>query len=84
MAEKKTTTKTTKKTTEAKSAKKVDYGVMPQEDLEKVLSEKQEDLKQAHLSHRSGELVNPQVLPETRKDIARIHTALSVREKESK
>lgn len=85
MADKKTTTKTTKaKVTTTPKQKTVDYNVMPLEDLDKALTEKQQDLKAAQLSHRSGELVNYRVLTETRKDIARIHTARSVREKETK
>ena len=84
MAEKKTTTKATKVAKPAPKITNVDYGVMPIEDLDKALVEKQQDLMAAQLSHSSGELVNHRVLTQTRKDIARIHTARSVREKESK
>jgi len=71
-----------KKTTVVK--KNIDYQVMPRDDLEKSLVTKTQDLKEATLSHRAGELVNPRVLAETRKEIARINTALRALDKENK
>ncbi len=68
----------------AVTKKNVDYQVMPQADLEKSLVTKTQDLKEATLSHRAGELVNHRVLTETRKEIARINTALRALDKESK
>jgi ribosomal protein L29 len=67
MADKKTTTKKAVLPTEIK-------------DLEKALTEKQADLSQAIRSHRAGELVNPRVLRELRRDIARIKTAIRANE----
>jgi large subunit ribosomal protein L29 len=67
MAEKKTTKKTApKKATEVKSLA----------DLQKELAVKYADLLTAKRSHRSGELVNPRVITVTRKEIARLHTAI--------
>jgi ribosomal protein L29 len=69
--------KTVKKATEVKSLT----------DLQKDLTAKREDLLQARKSHRSGELVNPRILSTTRKEIARLHTAIRAAElaaKESK
>ena len=71
-----------KKTVQAK--KNIDYQVMPKEDLDKALVTKSQDLKEASMSHRAGELVNHRVLTETRKEIARINTALRALDKESK
>jgi len=73
MADKKPTT----------TKKSVDYQVMPKDDLEKALVTKTQDLKEATLAHRAGELVNHRVLTETRKEIARINTALRALDKES-
>lgn len=44
--------------------------------LEQQLADKQQDLLQANRSHKSGELVNPRILSATRKDIARLKTAI--------
>lgn len=44
--------------------------------LEQV-AQKQKDLLDAKKSHKAGELVNPRVLGELRKDIARIKTKLN-------
>ena len=80
MAEAKKTTakKVVKKATEVKSLT----------DLQKELAEKQADLLTSRKSHRAGELVNPRVLGTTRKEIARLHTAIRAAElaatKESK
>lgn len=78
MAEAKKTTKKVVKATEVKAP----------EELKKNLAAKQADLLAARKSHRSGELVNPRVLGATRKEIARLHTAIRAAElaakKESK
>ena len=69
--------KTIKKATEVK-------GIA---ELQKDLVAKQADLIESRKSHRSGELVNPRVLSTTRKEIARLHTAIRAAElaaKESK
>lgn len=44
--------------------------------LEQQLATKQQDLMQAHRSHKAGELVNPRALGTIRKDIARLKTAI--------
>ncbi len=68
-AEKKPVAKTvTKKASEVKSV----------EALQTELAAKQQDLYDAKRSHQAGELVNPRVLGTTRKEIARIHTAIRV------
>ena len=78
MAEKKTVKKAApKKAAEVKSLA----------DLRKELADKQADQLNAKRSHAAGELVNPRVLTTTRKEIARLHTAIRVAElaeKESK
>ena len=78
MAEAKKTTKKVVKTAEVKSVA----------DLQKDLAAKQRDLLASRKSHRGGELVNPRVLGTTRKEIARLHTAIRAAElsghKESK
>ena len=69
--------KTIKKATEVKSIA----------ELQKDLAAKQTDLIDSRKSHRSGELVNPRILSTTRKEIARLHTAIRAAElaaKESK
>lgn len=62
MAEKKTTQ-------EAKE-------VLSLEQLQEKLAQMKTDLLEAKRSHASGELVNPRVLTHTRKEIARLHTAI--------
>lgn len=58
------------------------------DDLHKDLAAKQQDMMDTRRSHLGGELVNPQVLKTTRKEIARLHTAIRAAElasaKESK
>ena len=69
-----------------KTAKKAEV-VKSLEDLRKDLVAKQADLLASRKSHRSGELVNPRILSTTRKEIARLHTAIRAAElaaKESK
>lgn len=78
--------KTTKKATPkvAKVATEVKTVAQLQEDL----AAKVTDMLEAKRSHAAGELVNPRVLTTTRKEIARLHTAIRAAElneqKESK
>jgi ribosomal protein L29 len=69
-------------------AKKEATVVKSAEDLKKDLANKQNDLMESQRSHRNGELVNPRVITATRKEIARLHTAIRAAEladaKESK
>ena len=70
-------TKTTKKATEVKTV----------DTLRDELVTKQQDQLEARKSHAAGELVNPRVLTVTRKEIARLKTAIRAAElsaKESK
>jgi ribosomal protein L29 len=69
--------KTAKKATEVKTL----------EQLRTELATKQVDLLEARRGHAAGELANPRVLTTTKKDIARLHTAIraaELSEKESK
>ncbi len=66
--------KTTKKT--AKTAKEV----KTLEQLREELATKQQDQLEAKRSHAAGELVNPRVLTHTRKEIARLNTAIRAAE----
>lgn len=68
---------TTKKAEEVKTT----------EQLRTELASKQADLLEARRGHAAGELANPRVLTTTKKDIARLHTAIraaELGEKESK
>ena len=69
MAEK-TTRKTAKKAEEVKTL----------DQLREELAAKQQDQLEAKRSHAAGELVNPRVLTHTRKEIARLHTAIRAAE----
>ena len=62
-----------KKTTKAAEVKTV-------EQLQKELIEKQADLLEARRGHALGELANPRVLTSTKKEIARLHTAIRAAE----
>lgn len=70
MAEKKTEKKAAVKATEVKTI----------EQLAEELSAKQNDLIEARRSHAAGELINPRVLTSTKKEIARLHTAIRAAE----
>lgn len=68
----------------AKSTKKAPV-VKSLDDLTKDLAVKQNDLFEAKRGHRAGELVNPRVITVTRKEIARLKTAIRIEElKETK
>ena len=57
------------------------------EQLQQELASKQADLLEARRGHAAGELANPRVLTTTKKEIARLHTAIraaELSEKESK
>jgi ribosomal protein L29 len=62
--------KTTKKAEEVKTV----------EQLRADLAAKQADLLEAKRGHAAGELANPRVLTVTKKEIARIHTAIRAAE----
>jgi ribosomal protein L29 len=70
MAEVKATKKTAKKAEE----------VLSLEQLQAKLVETRNDFLEAKRSHAAGELVNPRVLTHTRKEIARISTAIRAAE----
>ncbi|HMI08809.1 MAG TPA: 50S ribosomal protein L29 [Candidatus Saccharimonadales bacterium] len=63
-------TKTTKKATEVKTI----------ETLQAELATKQADMLEAKRGHAAGELANPRVITATRKEIARLHTAIRAAE----
>ena len=65
-----------KKTTAKKAAPKKATEVKTPEQMQKDLAAKQQDLMDQKRSHKAGELVNPRVLSTTRKEIARLHTAI--------
>lgn len=84
-------TKATKKTAATKPAAKATKPAVEVKTLEQLRSElntKQVDQIGYKRSHAAGELVNPRVLTVTRKEIARLHTAIRAAElaaqKESK
>ena len=54
---------------EAKVIKTID-------DLRQELTTKQKELLDAKQGHKRGELVNPRIIGTTRKQIARLHTAI--------
>lgn len=64
------TTKATKKAEEVKTVKQ----------LHDELATKRNDLLQAKRGHAAGELANPRVLTHTRKEIARLLTAIRAAE----
>jgi ribosomal protein L29 len=66
--------KTTKIT--AKKATKTAIEVKTIEDLQAELVTKKADMLAAKRGHKAGELQNPRVITTTRKDIARLHTAI--------
>ena len=70
MAADKTTKKAAKPAVEVKSLA----------DLQKDLAAKQQDILAARQGHRAGELVNPRVITLTRKEIARLKTAIRAEE----
>jgi ribosomal protein L29 len=67
-------TKTTKKAQEVKTI----------EQLQTELTTKQADLLLARRGHALGELANPRVLTATKKEIARLHTAIRAAELNAK
>lgn len=77
-----------KKTATKKAAPKKATEVKSLDAMKKDLVTKQQNLIASRRSHRAGELVNPRVLGTTRKEIARLHTAIRAAElkeqKESK
>lgn len=65
--------KTTKVAKTATEVKTIDQ-------LKIDLAAKQTDLTNAKRGHRQGELTNPRVITVTRKEIARLHTAIRAAE----
>ena len=70
MAVSKKTVKTTKKAVEVKAI----------DQLKLELSAKQNSLVELKRGHRLGELTNPRAITVTRKEIARLHTAIRANE----
>ncbi len=62
-----------------KTAKKAD-AVKTIDELRAEFAAKQQDLNDSRRSHKAGELVNPRVLGQIRKEIARLHTAIRTAE----
>lgn len=62
-----------------KTAKKADV-VKTIDELRAELATKQQDLNDSRRSHKAGELVNPRVLGQIRKEIARLHAAIHAAE----
>lgn len=83
-APKKSDSKAAPKAAVKKADKKINYNAMSTADLNKALAEKHSDLLASKSSLKGGELVNPRVLGSTRKEIARIHTAIRAAEAASK
>lgn len=68
------TTKATKKAEEVKTVAQ----------LHEALATKRKDLLEAKRGHAAGELANPRVLTATRKEIARLLTAIRATENDGK
>lgn len=81
MAEKKSTKATTKAVKKSTAKKPSEMTV---DELQTALATKHTDLLDAKRSHKAGELINPRVLTATRKEIARLHTAIAAAKKEEK
>ena len=58
-----------------KTTKKADE-VLSLEQLQNKLAEKQAEMLEVKRSHAAGELANPRVITHTRKEIARLATAI--------
>ena len=69
-----------KKTTKAKAPVKKAEEVKTLAQLQEELVTLRADHQESRRSHRAGELVNPRVLTHTRKEIARISTAIRAAE----
>ena len=65
---------------EAKKTAKVAKVVKSIDDLRAELKTKRQDLLDSRRSHKAGELVNPRVLGQTRKEIARLETQIRAHE----
>ncbi len=70
-------TKTSKVAKQAAEVKSI-------EDLHKDLAVKEQELLDARKGHRAGELVNPRVITKTRRDVARLKTAIRAEELKEK
>ncbi len=71
-------TKTTKTTKSSKAKAATELKSMGQ--LQTELVAKRSDLLDARKGHKAGELVNPRTITLTRKDIARLKTAIRAEE----
>lgn len=72
-----------KKLTKAQANAKKATEVKTIEQLRDDLAAKQQDLLEAKRSHQAGDLVNPRILTTTRKEIARLHTAIRAAEQDA-
>jgi ribosomal protein L29 len=64
----------------ASASKKQDYKAMSAHELNETLISTHQDLLVAKSSLKSGELVNPRVLGEHRKNVARIMTQINTKQ----
>jgi ribosomal protein L29 len=80
MAEKAIKTSAVQRKAVKKVVKKEAPVVKSLDELKKDLTTKQQDLLEARKGHRAGELVNPRAITFTRKDIARLKTAIRAEE----
>ena len=73
MATAKVTKKSTKSPKEAVEVKSI-------EDIQKALVSKRAEMLETRRSHRAGELINPRAITHSRKEIARLKTAIRAHE----
>ena len=66
--------------TEAKETAKTASIVKPINELRAELAAKRQELLDSRRSHKAGELVNPRVLSQIRKQIARLNTEIRAQE----
>ena len=71
---------TAKATKTTKATKKAAPEAKSLEQLKADVLTKRNDLLEARKGHRAGELVNPRTITHTRKDIARLKTAIRIEE----
>ncbi|OYW42602.1 50S ribosomal protein L29 [Candidatus Saccharibacteria bacterium 32-45-3] len=74
----KKTTKAETKVVVKKDDKQLDFTKMTEKELQENLAQMRKDLGDFRRSLVAGELVNPQVITSTRKQIARVLTQLNV------
>lgn len=66
--------------TKQKTARKEALAIKSLVDLKKDLQESHNNLLESRRGHRAGELTNPRVITTTRKEIARLKTAIRLEE----